>query len=435
MQSETQQDLKPIKLAYIIGSYPELTNTFIDREIITLRQLGNINIRIVSIRYPRTHDSDSPEQKAISKETLYLISRRWVDFNFLVFFLANLYFACFHTYIYFRTFIYLFTRPHPNLRARLKTILHFWEGVYAAFLLRQIEIDHLHAHFMDRATTVAMVASLLLNKSYSLTAHAADIYTKTVLGREKLLNAHFAITVSQYNKEYLLSTYPDVQPDKIHVLHPWINLNEFPPRHPQTEHNGLNILSVGRLVEKKGQADIIEACYLLSRQNLDLECRIVGEGPIRPELEKQISRYGLQDRVYLMGAQPQNIVKKLLGTWADVFTLPCVIAQNGDRDGMPVSLAEAMAMELPVISTDIIGIRELVQPGTGILVSPHNPTELAEALRTINDQAASTRLKIGCCGRDVVEKEFNLLKGTEQLAELFYQAVDENRLKVIHKDH
>jgi glycosyltransferase involved in cell wall biosynthesis len=127
-----------------------------------------------------------------------------------------------------------------------------------------------------------------------------------------------------------------------------------------------------------------------------------------------------------MGGQSPDLVRELLSDWADVFTLPCVIASNGDRDGIPVSLAEAMAMELPVISTDIIGISELVQPDTGILIPPHNPAALAEAIRTISMQDHSTRRIMGLKGRAVVEAEFNLLKGTQELADLFCTSIAEN---------
>ena len=180
---------------------------------------------------------------------------------------------------------------------------------------------------------------------------------------------------------------------------------------------------MGRLVEKKGHSDLIEACYLLQQQGLDFECRIVGDGPLRPKLEEQVTRHNLQGRVRLTGGQPQSQVRWLLQQWADLVALPCVIARDGDRDGMPVALAEAMAMGLAVISTDIVGIRELVQPGTGILVPPHDPAALAEALWTIGAQDPASRIEMGRRGRAVVEAEFNLLKGTRQLAKLFREAV------------
>jgi glycosyltransferase involved in cell wall biosynthesis len=189
----------------------------------------------------------------------------------------------------------------------------------------------------------------------------------------------------------------------------------------------LQILSVGRLVEKKGQIDLIDAVSLLREKGVAFECRIVGEGPLRSELEARIAQSGLQDSVHLMGGLPQSQVLGLLREWTDIFVLPCVIAGNGDRDGMPVSLAEAMAMELPVISTDIVGIRELVRPGTGILVAPHDPPAIAKALSTIAAQGPLTIMRMGQKGREVVDQEFNLLKGTQQLAGYFRQAIEKKR--------
>jgi colanic acid/amylovoran biosynthesis glycosyltransferase len=423
MEIVKDQVSKPIKLVYLIGTYPELTNTFIDREITTLRQLGNFQIQIVSIRYPHTIESCSPEQKALCQETLYLIPSRWSGFNYPAFILANLYFVFSRPLVYLRTVINLLTHSRAGIKAWMMTILYFWQGVYAAYLLRKKEFDHLHVHFMDRAVLVALVVSRFLGKSYSFTAHAADIYTKATLVREKINNARFMITVSEYNKQHLLKVYPGIKADKIHILHPWVDVSQFTPFTHRPVHDHLHILSVGRLVEKKGQMDLIDACNLLQVKGIDAECWIVGEGPLHAKLKDRISYRALQEDVRLLGGLPQNQVLDLLREWADVFVLPCVIARDGDRDGIPVSLAEAMALELPVISTDIVGIRELVQPGTGILIPPHDPAALAEALSMISIQGQPAAAVLGRKGREVVEKEFNLLKGTQELAVLFYQAV------------
>lgn len=409
------------KLVYIIGRYPELTTTFIEREISVLRQLGNVEIQPVSIRYPFTPGTLSPEHQEIRQDTLYLLPQRLSKFNVWAFILGNLRFIFLRPLVYFGTLLYLLRGEHPHLKARLKTILHFWQGVYAAHVLRHQDFDHLHAHFIDRAVVVALVVGRLLNKPYSLTAHASSIFRERILIREKIVNARFMVTVSRYNKAHFLNTYPGLDPEKIHVLHPWVDPSRFILRQAQDRpaHARLHILSVGRLVEKKGHSYLIEACHLLKKQGLDFECRVVGEGPLKRELAERIAQYDLGDRVGLMGGQPQSQVLGLLASWADVFALPCVIAQDGDRDGIPVSLAEAMAMELPVISTDIVGISELVQPGTGILVPPRDPLALAEALRTIHAASPSARGEMGRRGRAVVDAEFNLIKGTAQLAHLF----------------
>jgi glycosyltransferase involved in cell wall biosynthesis len=233
----------------------------------------------------------------------------------------------------------------------------------------------------------------------------------------------------------LLKAYPGINANKIHILHPWVDVSQFIPYSDRPVHDGLHILSVGRLVEKKGHLDLVDAFYLYNEvsttkgrnEAANAECWIVGEGPLRTELEERIADHDMQDRIRLLGALPQDQVLDLLKEWADVFVLPCVIAGNGDRDGIPVSIAEAMAMELPIISTDIVGIRELVQPGTGILVPPHDPMALANALKAIAtlDQSATTRM--GRNGREVVDREFNLLKGTQELAGYFYQAIGKGK--------
>jgi glycosyltransferase involved in cell wall biosynthesis len=423
MDDTLPREPKPIKLVYIIGTYPELTDTFIDREIATLRQLGNFQIKVVSIRYPHTIESYSPEQKKLCQETLYLIPPHWSGFNYPAFILANLYFVFSHPLVYFGTLIDLLTHTRVSIKAWLMILLYFWQGVYTASLLRHIEFDHIHVHFMDRAVLVALVVSRFLGKTYSFTAHAADIYTKAMLVREKINYARFIITVSQYNKQHLLKVCPGIKADKIHILHPWVDVSQFTPRSDRPVHNRLHILSVGRLVEKKGHKDLIDACNFLRAKGFDADCRIVGEGPLHAELTDRISYCAMQDYVHLLGGLPQSQVLDLLREWADVFVLPCIIAEDGDRDGIPVSLAEAMALELPVISTDIVGIRELVQPGTGILIPPHDPAAIAVALSTIAIQGQSTSIRMGRKGREIVNREFNLLKGTQDLAMLFCQAV------------
>ncbi|PKO13515.1 MAG: hypothetical protein CVU39_18505 [Chloroflexi bacterium HGW-Chloroflexi-10] len=429
MKTVNHQELNKIKLVYLIGTYPELTNTFIDREITTLRQLGGFQIRIVSLRSPHTIDSYSPEQKALHQETLYLIPERWSRFNYLKFILANLYFLLFKPQPYFHTLFELLTHSKEGMKGWMRTILHFWQGVYTSFLLRHTDFDHLHVHFMDRAVLVALVVSRFLGKSYSFTAHAADIYTGATLVREKIENASFMVTVSHYNKQHLQAAYPGIQADKIHLLHPWVDVSHFRPNGNHPPHGSFHILSVGRLVEKKGHLDLIDAVNFLREKGVDAECQIVGEGPLYTKLKERITEHGLQDHARLLGGLPQGNVLQLLKEWADVFALACVISENGDRDGIPVSLAEAMAMKLPVVSTDIVGIRELVQPGSGFLVPPHDPAALAEALYTIASQDHASTTRMGYKGREVVENEFNLLKGTQALAELFHQTVRKGVVK------
>jgi glycosyltransferase involved in cell wall biosynthesis len=187
-------------------------------------------------------------------------------------------------------------------------------------------------------------------------------------------------------------------------------------------------MSVGRLVEKKGHHYLVEACHLLQKEGVDFECRILGDGPLKSELEAMITRYNLAQHVHLLGGQPQQEVLAQLSQ-SDVFVLACVVAKNGDRDGMPVSLAEAMAMEIPVISTDLVGIGEMIKPGAGYLVPPEDPVALAEAIKTMNMIGGSKRIEMGKYGRTIIAEEFELFKGIHHLADLFLEAIAEEKVK------
>lgn len=408
---------KPLRLAYIVGTYPGLTNTFIDREIRILRQWG-VNLQTVSIRRPSPGIPLAAEQRELQQATIYLLPVDWLSFI-----VGNLYFCLWRPLIYFRTLIYLLSRPHPSRADWLNTCLHFAEGVYTAHRLRGQSLDRLHAHFVDRAAIVALVAGRLLDLPYSVTAHANDIYTKKALLCEKITEASFVVTVSEFNKAYLFDTCPDLDPNKIHVLHPWVDVSHFQPPPARLNCGTLRILSVGRLVEKKGHNYLIEACRLLQAKGVNFECRIIGDGPLNAELRADIEHYQLERHVHLLGAQPQTEVLANL-CWCDVFVLACVIARDGDRDGMPVSLAEAMAMAVPVISSRLVGIDELVRPGTGLLAPPGDAVALADALHTIYAFSESERAEMGRRGRAVVDADFNLLKGTRQLMTLFQQTTD-----------
>lgn len=406
-----------MQLAYIIGTYPTITTTFIDREVRILQQIG-ASLQLVSIR--RSTSTLSAEQRELYQNTIYLLPVHWLNFI-----LGNFYFVLQRPSVYFKTLVYLLNRPHPSFGDRLKTLLHFAEGVYAAHLLHSQPPDHLHAHFIDRAATVALVAGRLLDIPYSVTAHANDIYVKKILLCEKITEASFVVTVSEFNKSHLLDTCPGLNPDKIHVLHPWIDVSHFQPPPPRPVSKTLHILSVGRLVEKKGHRYLIEACRLLQTMGIDFECRIIGSGPLKADLETEIKNYDLEKSVHLLGAQPQSKVLANL-RWCDVFVLACVIAKDGDRDGMPVVLAEAMAMATPVVSCNIVGIAELVRPRAGLLVPPRNAKALAEALQSIYALSQSERAEIGRYGRSIIDAEFNLHKGTRHLMTLFQQSVNVN---------
>jgi colanic acid/amylovoran biosynthesis glycosyltransferase len=299
----------------------------------------------------------------------------------------------------------------------MRNLKGFLRLAAAAYQLRRQGFTHLHAHWADKATEVAMVLSRLLELPFSFTCHAVDIFVSPRYLKEKLRAARFVVTVSDYNKRYLMTHHGLDLEDKIHVIYPLIDVHRFSPR-PSLHCNGVNILSVGRLVEKKGYPYAVEAAQLLKARGHRFVWKIVGEGRDRPQLEVAIRDHGLNGSVRLLGKLPPADVNSLLDQ-ATAFVLPCVVASNGDREGMPAVLIEAMAKEVPVVATTSVGIPELVKDGAGLLVPPRDSVALAEAVEQIITSDRSLQEEMGRTGRRIVEREFDARHLAGRLIALF----------------
>lgn len=417
-QNKYDGDERTPRLAYIIGTYPRLTTTFIDREIRSLRERG-VTLRIISIRKP-DDDTLSAEQVAVQQEVTYLLPVKW---HLLA--AAHLLYLLLHFGTYLKTVSYLVTRPHPTLKARFKTVLHFGEGVYTAYLLRHDRCQHLHAHFLDRAATVALVASRLLAIPYSVTAHANDIYLDPVLITEKLAEARFSVTCTGYNREHLTRYGAGLFEHKLYCIYHGLDASRY--RRGSNGHDGRGgeakpamLLSVGQLKERKGFHYLLDACRLLLDWGYDFHCRIVGDGPQRDMLERRVAELGLQRHVTLCGALAhEDVVDEY--RHADIFVLPAILASDGQRDGIPNVILEAMAMELPVVSTAHSGIPEVVADGSnGSLVPPEDVPALSRALAKLLDDGQERR-RLGRQGRQTVLEQFDVEQNVARLLKLFRQ--------------
>jgi glycosyltransferase involved in cell wall biosynthesis len=396
-------------LVYIIGTYPRLTTTFIDREVCSLRQLG-VNLRIFSIRRPT--ESLPEEQLDLQTGVTYLLPVSLAGFC-----KGQLRFVLRQPRAYLGTLLALLGAPHSSLRARFMTLLHFAEGVALADLIGRSADGaapaHLHAHFADRAATAALVASRLLGIPYSLTAHANDIYVQPQLLPEKIGRARFVATCTQYNQAYLNQIGAGRFNGKMKCIYHGIDLDQYRPR--VVPAGGAPVLlAVGQLKEKKGYIYLIKACRILKDLGLGFRCEIVGEGPLREALQAEIDARDLSGTVELCGAlhHPQVIHKYRS---ADIFVTPSILAADGDRDGIPNVILEAMAMQLPVAATLHSGIPEVVVDGVnGLLVPPADEVALAEALaRLIGD--GGLRRRLGLNGRKTVLEKFDIRRNAERL--------------------
>jgi glycosyltransferase involved in cell wall biosynthesis len=405
----THQPEQQLSLIYLIGSYPGLTKTFIDREIQMLRRWG-VDVQVVAMRRPPVGTPLSRDQQELQEGVLYLLPVAWATLL-----ASQLYFLARHPLRFLGALGYLLSRRHPSLKARAMTLLHFGEGAYAAYLLRKRRFEELHAHFADRAATIALVAGRLLGKPYSLSIHAgADIYVQPVLLREKVREARHVATCTRYNKTHVEQLVGGDLGHKISHIHHGLDLANYQPTPRQQPATPL-ILSVGQLAPRKGFAYLIRACRYLHDQGYQVACEIVGDGPQRTELARLIDELELGAFVKLSGALPHEAVIDAYRR-ATLFALACCETGEGDRDGFPNVLAEAMAMQLPVISTNISAIPELLtHQMNGLLVRPEDAEALAEALIQLIDNP-NRREQLAQAGQRTILERFDVERNVLRFA-------------------
>ena len=276
------------------------------------------------------------------------------------------------------------TCPAEGVRERLKILGHLLPAIQLARHWKDRGIGHVHAHWAHTATTIGMHAAGLMGVGFSFTGHANDLFVHKVGLAGKVRRARFIVCISEFHRRFYLGLGAD--PARLPVVYCGIDLGRFRPE--GAEKVGVpRIVSVGRLVEKKGFADLIAACGLLRDRGVGFECVIAGSGPLEGELRERIARLGLGDRVRVTGrVAAQEDLPGLLES-ARAFALPCVRDADGDMDGLPQVLIEAMACGVPVVSTRLVGIPDLVRDGrNGVLVEPGDIPGLADALEGLIDR-------------------------------------------------
>lgn len=295
------------------------------------------------------------------------------------------------------------------------------QASHLALVASEKNIDHFHAHFATSATAVARLASKLTGIPYSFTAHAKDIFHEDV----DIANLHgmfrdasAAITVSNYNLSYLRKTLGVASPGLVKIYN-GLQLANF--RFGETSSALPSIIGIGRLVEKKGFSDLIEACGILKNRNVLFDCQIVGAGEEEAALRQLIGESGLEDAVALCGPRPQREIVGLI-RGASVLAAPCVVGEDGNRDGLPTVLLEAMALGTACVATDVTGIPEVVRDReTGLLLAPGDTVALADALQSLladND----LRCRLARRARALIEEEFDIDRNTRQIRSLFSRA-------------
>ena len=300
---------------------------------------------------------------------------------------------------------------------RRTDFLRLYQAVYIGLRLQEMGIGHVHAHFMGMAARTAFWIHKFFPVTFSFTAHANDIFAPKnfEIGLDKLVDtAGVAVTVSDYAKKFLQERFPE-RADRVRRIYNGLNLTEF-GRADFSSAPPL-ILAVGRLIAKKGFADLISACGLLKERGKLFRCEIIGEGPLENELRRQIEQLNLQNGVALSGARTLREVRQRLAA-ANVFVLPSIIDAGGGMDNLPTVIMEAMSTGLPVVSTTIGGIPEMVvENETGLLMQPDDPVGLANAIeKLINDPAIAQ--KMGQKGYERAQRLFSIETNVRELCSL-----------------
>jgi glycosyltransferase involved in cell wall biosynthesis len=254
-------------------------------------------------------------------------------------------------------------------------------------------IDHVHAHFAGMAARTAFWINKFFSITFSFTAHANDIFSpkQFEIGLDKLVDkARTIVTETDYAARFLRERFPE-RADRVHRIYNGLDLAEF--GRADFSSTPPLIIAVGRLISKKGFSDLIRACAMLAKRGKSFRCEIIGEGQLENELRGQIDKLGLQNNVVLTGAKPQPELRRRLAT-ANVFVLPSVIDRDGGMDNLPTVIMEAMATGLPIASTKVGGIPEmLIENETGFLVQAGDAAAMAAAIeKVISDSALAARL-------------------------------------------
>jgi glycosyltransferase involved in cell wall biosynthesis len=438
--SESKNNRIDGSVAYILKGFPRLSETFIASEIYRLEQAG-LRLRLFVIK-PLDENEQHPIVERISVKPDYLPPTtsltgtslfKWLAENLGIFLPSLARCGSRHPFKVARAAVAAFAQAVRARRAfwSWPRKIYLKEFLQAASIADKLsnasEVRHLHAHFCHGAATVTWLAAIITGLPFSFTAHAKDIYCESLnpagLLSRKMSAASFVVTCTDANREYLQR----LSGTTVHCIYHGLNadftrlLKEQAGPSPRNGH--MRVLSVGRIVAKKGFDIFVEACGILRNRGVSFETIIVGEdGEHSEEVKRRIKALGLEQDVKLAGPMPQA---RLFEEYrrATMFCLPCRVLDNGDRDGIPNVLVEAMACGLPVVTTGISGIPEVVKDGiNGLLVPTENPEALADALIRINQNQSLAR-RLSSEAQSTVSECFDGERFAAQLAALFKEAV------------
>jgi glycosyltransferase involved in cell wall biosynthesis len=398
------------RLVYLLSRFPAVSHTFLLNEVRELRKLG-FGIDVASVNQPDLACSSMPAAEADETgKTFYIKSSGalralWIAAKTLVR----------RPGVFVRGLTAALRLGRWDPRAKLYALFYFAEALILGDWMRSHGHRHLHIHFCGPVATVGMLASIAWEFSYSLTVHGPDEFygVEEFYLQQKIQRAKFILCISDFCRSQLMRVAGPEHWDKMHVVRLGVDPRVFFPAGKERDpERALEILCVGRLVASKGQLILLRACDLMLSRGYSFQLRLVGTGPDAKGLETFAAQKGLP--VVFEGARNHEETRQLLGC-ADVFALASF------AEGVPVALMEAMAMEIPCVSTCVAGIPELIRDGLeGLLVPASSAEALASALQRLFDDPFLRR-SLGVGGSKRVFERYNLPQNVCSLARIFSQ--------------
>lgn len=421
-----------IRLAYLISRYPAISHTFILREIRRLRHLG-FEIMVASINATDRDPSQlTSEEREEMVHTFYIKPAGVIGAA-----KAHFYMLMTQPLRYVKGLFFALSLGKLDLKKILYGWFYFIEAVMVGHWMRQQQCYHLHVHFGMASATVGLIAKQTFPIHFSLTIHGPDEFYDVPSNylAKKILHADFICCISYFASSQLMMLSPPSEWPKLEISPLGVDPTIFTPRPFRQYPNPFELLCVGRLVPVKGQFILIAAMERLIAQGRQVRLHLVGDGPDRENLAQTISQHQLTNHIILEGAINQDRILEFYKK-ADIFVLASF------AEGLPVVLMEAMAMEIPCVTTHITGIPELfqeyintaitIQTSTvtksmilqqyGLLVAPADVEALTNALMLLMDKP-SLRLQLGQYGRHKVLRDYELQRNTERLAQIFRRRI------------
>lgn len=397
------------RVAYIMSAFPTVTETFILFEILELERNG-VRVEIFPLR-PHGEQTSHPEAAPLAQRTRYARLASPATLGAQLYWLRRAP----------RAYLGAWWRAlRGNARSRPFLVRAIAVVPLAARFARDMQrlgVGHVHAHWATHPALAANVIHHLTGLPYSFTAHAHDIYIDRSMLEQKIRDASFVVTISDFNRTMLGELYGPWAADKTSVIRCGVDLTAFTPRGPLRDGRPFTVSCIAGLREKKGQIHLVEAVAILRDQGIPVRCLLVGDGEMRGAIEARIAELGLGDSVELLGQRSRDEVSATLRE-SDAMVLPSVTTDDGDMEGIPVALMEALASEVPVVASSLSGIPELVRDGeTGLLAPERDPAALAAAMRRIHDDPEAAA-RMAAAGRERVLAAYELERNTGELRRL-----------------